>query len=170
LIEILDNGAIYISNIQNFIGKSSTEADRKRMYRQHIEEEKQKIVTSRTNVQTKCRRKIQPEIEIEREKELEKELEKKNINEHFEKCWKAYPNKKGKDKITFNDKKELFNYSYEEIQTAIKNLVKEYPARKFQMHGRRFFKGEFKDYLVSAEPTFLEKIEKQEEELFYNEW
>lgn len=30
LIEILDNGAIYMSNIQNFVGKSSSDADRKR--------------------------------------------------------------------------------------------------------------------------------------------
>ena len=33
LIEILDNGAIYMLDIQNFIGKSTTEADRKRNYR-----------------------------------------------------------------------------------------------------------------------------------------
>lgn len=30
LIEVLDNGAIYVNDIQNFIGQSSTEADRKR--------------------------------------------------------------------------------------------------------------------------------------------
>ena len=30
LIEVLDNGAIYMLDIQNFIGLSSTEADRKR--------------------------------------------------------------------------------------------------------------------------------------------
>lgn len=33
LIEILDNGAIYMTNIQNFVGKSSTEADRIRKLR-----------------------------------------------------------------------------------------------------------------------------------------
>ena len=32
LIEILDSGAIYMMDIQNFIGKSSTEADRQRRY------------------------------------------------------------------------------------------------------------------------------------------
>ena len=32
LIEILDNGAIYMMDIQNFIGQSSTEADRQRAY------------------------------------------------------------------------------------------------------------------------------------------
>ena len=41
LIEILDNGAIYMLDIQNFIGKSSTEADRIRSYRKKIDDEKQ---------------------------------------------------------------------------------------------------------------------------------
>lgn len=41
LIEILDNGAIYMLDIQNFIGKSSTEADRIRSYRKKIYDEKQ---------------------------------------------------------------------------------------------------------------------------------
>lgn len=39
-IEILDNGAIYVSDIQNYIGKSSNEADRKREYRARIDAEK----------------------------------------------------------------------------------------------------------------------------------
>lgn len=40
LIEVLDDGVIYMLNIQDFIGESSTEADRKRIYRKRIEEEK----------------------------------------------------------------------------------------------------------------------------------
>lgn len=40
LIEVLDDGVIYMLNIQEFIGESSTEADRKRVYRRKIEEEK----------------------------------------------------------------------------------------------------------------------------------
>ncbi len=35
-IEILDNGAIYMSDIQNFIGQSSNEGDRKRRYRDKV--------------------------------------------------------------------------------------------------------------------------------------
>ena len=68
LIDVLDNGAIYMLDIQNFIGKGSSEADRKREYRQRIE-------TDRTNVQTNLRQisdKNPPEIEIEIE--LEKEI------------------------------------------------------------------------------------------------
>ena len=67
LIDVLDNGAIYMLDIQNFIGKGSSEADRKREYRQRIE-------TERTNVQTNLRQiseKSPPEIEIELEKEID---------------------------------------------------------------------------------------------------
>lgn len=71
LIDVLENGAIYMLDIQNFIGRGSSEADRKREYRQRIE-------TDRTNVQTKVREiseKSPPEIEIELEKDIE--IEKK---------------------------------------------------------------------------------------------
>ena len=46
LIEILDNGAIYMLDIQNFIGKSSTEADRIRNYRNQIKNAKDGLQTS----------------------------------------------------------------------------------------------------------------------------
>lgn len=71
LIDVLENGAIYMLDIQNFIGRGSSEADRKREYRQRIE-------TDRTKVQTKVREiseKSPPEIEIELEKEIKIEKE-----------------------------------------------------------------------------------------------
>lgn len=62
LIEILDSGVIYMLNIQEFIGESSTEADRIRAYRQRIAQEKDvQMYDKRT-----------PEIEIEKEKETER--------------------------------------------------------------------------------------------------
>ena len=53
-IEILDNGAIYMLDIQNFIGQSSSEADRQRSYRKSIEAEKIRLLenNSKTNVMT----------------------------------------------------------------------------------------------------------------------
>ena len=44
LIEILDNGAIYMLDIQNFIGQSSTEGDRKREYRNKIKDEQDMLL------------------------------------------------------------------------------------------------------------------------------
>ena len=67
LIDVLENGAIYMLDIQNFIGRGSSEADRKREYRQRIE-------SDRTNVLTNVRQisdKTPPEIEIELEKDIE---------------------------------------------------------------------------------------------------
>ncbi len=78
LIDVLDNGAIYMSDIQNFIGKSSTEADRKRIYRQKIEEEKQNLITS-GQTSDKCPDKTTPELELEKELDIEIEKEIKDI-------------------------------------------------------------------------------------------
>ena len=60
LIEILDSGVIYMLNIQEFIGESSTEADRIRAYRQRIAQEKDvQMYDKRT-----------PEIEIEKRERI----------------------------------------------------------------------------------------------------
>ena len=72
LIEILDNGAIYMLDIQNYIGKSSTEADRKRAYRLQIENEK-KVLLGQMSGQMSD--KITPEIEIEKEIDIETDTE-----------------------------------------------------------------------------------------------
>ena len=75
LVEVLDNGAIYMLDIQNFIGESSTEADRKRVYRARIEKDKTKLQLPHGQMSDKCPDKSPPEIEIELEIELEKEIE-----------------------------------------------------------------------------------------------
>ncbi|MFS1261085.1 phage replisome organizer N-terminal domain-containing protein [Enterococcus lactis] len=74
LIDVLDNGAIYMSDIQSFIGKSSTEADRKREYRKKIEEAKRNLITG-GQVSDKCPDKTTPELEIEIEIEIEKNID-----------------------------------------------------------------------------------------------
>ncbi|MGO5333996.1 phage replisome organizer N-terminal domain-containing protein [Enterococcus cecorum] len=90
LVEILDNGAIFMSDIQNFIGKTTTEADRKKAYRRRINAEKEQI--KQNNGENKnnniiasggvsghlsdiCPDKRTPEKEIELEIEKEKELQ-----------------------------------------------------------------------------------------------
>lgn len=73
LIEVLDNGAIFMSNIQDFIGKTSTEADRKRAYRNRIEDEKRQLSGQ---ISDKCPDISTPEIEKEKELKLEKDTDK----------------------------------------------------------------------------------------------
>ena len=70
LIEVLDSGAIFMSDIQNYIGNSSTEADRKREYRDRIAQEK----LGEKELKDICPDISPPEIEIEIELEKEKEL------------------------------------------------------------------------------------------------
>jgi len=66
LIKIIDGKEIWMTEIQNMIGKSSTEADRIRLYRKKLDE---KLLPESADVQMydKCT----PEIEIEIEKEIE---------------------------------------------------------------------------------------------------
>ena len=78
LIEILDNGAIYMLDIQNFIGKSNTEADRKRAYRAKIEAQKAKLLPV-GQMSGQCPLEI--DIEIEKEIEIETEIETEQENE-----------------------------------------------------------------------------------------
>lgn len=64
-IEILDNGAIYMLDIQNFIGRSSNEADRKREYRATINAENQGLLRiKKDKCPDKCRTFGHQRIEI----------------------------------------------------------------------------------------------------------
>lgn len=112
LIEVFDSGEIYMLDIQTMIGKTSTEADRKREYRKEIEEKR----AVGTNVRQNSDKSI-PEIELEKEIEIDKEIntpkppegdskksrksksgkitEKEKAD--FEALWKLYPRKRGKN-------------------------------------------------------------------------
>ncbi|MCD3234283.1 DnaD domain protein [Clostridium botulinum D/C] len=70
LIDILNNGTIYMLDIQNFIGKSSTEADRVRDFRRKIEEEKKRLEGTSTNV-VQMYNESTPEIELDTELDIE---------------------------------------------------------------------------------------------------
>ena len=109
LIEILDNGAIYMLDIQNFIGESSTEADRIRNYRNRIKKDVQML--QQTND------KSTPEIEKEIELKTKKEKDKYNslVEIYNFNC----PNLPKVQKIT-NKRK-----------TAINKFLKEYTKEQF---------------------------------------
>lgn len=75
LIDVLDNGAIYMLDIQNFIGKGSTEADRRRAYDRKITQEKELLKIESVRNLREISEKSTPEIEIELEKDIEIEKE-----------------------------------------------------------------------------------------------
>lgn len=93
LIEVLETGAIYLLDIQNFIGRSSTEADRKREYRLKIEIEKNKGRAKELGLgqkSDKCPDKNPPEIEREKEIKKEKELETEADKGQMSTIFKTY--------------------------------------------------------------------------------
>ena len=71
LVEPLDNGALYMSNIELFIGQSSTEGERKRRARMKISEQKRlsgQVSEPKADI-------CPPEIEIKKEIDIELEKE-----------------------------------------------------------------------------------------------
>ncbi|NSL26612.1 phage replisome organizer N-terminal domain-containing protein [Lactococcus petauri] len=89
LVEVMDNGAIYMLDIQNFIGKTSTEADRQREYQARIAKEK-KVVRNLTGNIGENFEKTTPELEIEIETELKKESEVASSNSNLQKLSNFY--------------------------------------------------------------------------------
>lgn len=90
LIEILNSGAIFMLDIQNFIGKSSDEADRIREYRNKINSEKTDLLQMYNKSTTN--------LANTKDKDITKDI---NINKYiytqnFEKFWKVYPKKRDK--------------------------------------------------------------------------
>ena len=75
LVEPLQNGALYMSNIELLIGQSSTEGERKRRARRALQEQ----AALPEAVADKCP--PERELEIEKEKEIEIELEIKREGE-----------------------------------------------------------------------------------------
>ena len=77
LIEIMESGAIYMLNIQNFIGKTTTEADRQRQYDREIAAEKRRNGLPQKSVRNlgEILEKSTPEIEKEIDTDIEKERE-----------------------------------------------------------------------------------------------
>ncbi|HEL1357034.1 TPA: phage replisome organizer N-terminal domain-containing protein [Streptococcus equi subsp. zooepidemicus] len=119
LIEILDNGAIYMTNIQNFVGKSSTDADRKRIGRSKVKQIGQ--------MSAKCTEKSPPEIEIETEKELEIKLDKE-----IKLDIKSEVEEEIKDSSSAADEKSDFNI-FEYYQSRI-GILDGYQAEKLNAY------------------------------------
>jgi predicted transcriptional regulator len=78
LIDVLDSGAIYMLDIQNFIGKSSTEADRVRDYREKIKQEG--CTNVRTNVHQSIENRDKSIENRDKEKNNKKEKSKSNAD------------------------------------------------------------------------------------------
>ncbi len=92
--------------------------------------------------------------EVEVEEEVEVEVENINahsaqIEAHFERLWALYPNKKGKSKVTKQQKEALFSIPFEEAERAIRRYIDELKRDSWRrpQYGGTFFGGGYVDYL-----------------------
>ncbi|MGX7012642.1 phage replisome organizer N-terminal domain-containing protein [Lactococcus cremoris] len=130
LVEVMDNGAIYMLDIQNFIGKTTTEADRIKAYRSKINKEKG-LVSNDTQKLVQMYDKSTPELELELEieKEIDKEVEAStatSTKSDFQNLIELYQTNFGIVKpILYDDlKADLKDYGLELIIEAVKRAVK----------------------------------------------
>ena len=154
LIDVLSNGAIYMNDIELFIGKTSTEGDRKKKARIAIEKEKRTICGHLSDIRP-------PEIEKEIEKEIniEKEAKKdsipyKEVIEYLNlKTSKNYKSssKKTKDliKARFND-----GFTFEDFKKVIDIKVSHWLGNEEwdqYLRPQTLFGTKFEDYLNQKE-------------------
>ena len=81
LIDVLDSGIIYMNDIQSFIGKSSTEADRKRKQRQRAQEEKEQNEKNASDENTGHLSDICPQNVHERIENRDKRIENRELQQ-----------------------------------------------------------------------------------------
>lgn len=119
IIEILDNGAIFMMDIENYIGKSSTEADRRRAYDRRIAAEKKELLlaNSEKTCENSCEKShehidIELDTDINTNTDIKKDIKKEQKNiviakandsissasleNEFDIIWSLYPRKQGK--------------------------------------------------------------------------
>lgn len=167
LIEILDNGAIYMMDIQNFIGKSSTEADRQRAYYNRVKGEKASLQVPENGAEPR----VAPQgAEPEAEKPEGKSNKAiSNYSTGFEELWAVYPRKADKAQAYKKYKARLEDgFSHEQLLEAAKNYAdqckRDRTEEKYIKHGKTFL-GEatpFLDYLPK-EPTKQEYTEESDD-------
>lgn len=136
LIDILDSGAIYMSDIQLFVGKSSTEGDRKRAERMKIKSEINPVIGQMSD---KHPREIEKELDIESDIDIEKETEKRKDRINYQQISDMYNN----TCVSFPRLSKLS----ESRKKAIKARLQTYSVEDFQ---RMFEMAECSSFLKGA--------------------
>lgn len=86
----------------------------------------------------------------------------KNIYSAFEKAWKEYPLKKGKNAVNKKNKEAIEKLGEEKILQAVRNYIKDIAHQRANgfkdlnyMNGSTFFNGRYEDYLEESSITPL---------------
>lgn len=130
LIEILDSGAIFMLDIQNFIGKSSDEADRIRAYRNKIENEKNNLL----QMYNTCSTNIDNIKDINRDKDIDIDITtttNNNINNNSNSSNNLF------DYIESNYGRTLSPIEYEKIAEWDDNELTRYAIKQSVLNGVR---------------------------------
>ena len=153
LIEILDSGAIFMLDIQNYIGKSSDEADRIRKYRNKINTEKTELLqmynkstTNLSNIKDK-------------DKDIDKDKDKDINKDKYTTTSTIY------DYIEENFGRTLSPIEYEEIASWEDNDLTRYAIKQSILNGKynlKYINSILNDYKKNNIKTVQQAIEKEE--------
>lgn len=95
MMQIFDDGTIFMTEVPKITGKECESAERVRKYRLKQQEEKQKMLQCNVDV-TKCNDYIEEDKDKEITNNINNKINNKEIEEEFEEIWSEYPRKQGK--------------------------------------------------------------------------
>lgn len=139
IIEILDNGAIFMMDIENYIGKSSTEADRRRAYDRRIAAEKQQLLLGEKSCEKSHEHiDIDIDIDINKKDKKKKEIkhkygEYKNVlftEEQYEKLINEFPNDYKERIETLSCYMQSTGKKYKDCLATIRNWARKEKGQK----------------------------------------
>lgn len=177
LVEVMDTGLIFMTDIQSLIGTSSSEADRKKAYREKINECK-KTNKGQMSGQTS------PEIEIEIETKLKIESKKEDEiyevekhdteqfklfqTENFETFWNLYDKKVERSSCEKKWKK-INPDSYSLIFTHVEKYVKATPDKQYRKNPETYLNNQcWNDEIITTtsipvKPSIQDNLKRFEE-------
>lgn len=162
LIEKMDSGIMFMSDIESLIGKGSSEADRKVLFRERIKQ--QRLLEG--GGQTSAKRPPEKEIEIEIEKESIAETggletgirhsKKESISdpEMFERFWSTYGKMIGKAN-TIKHWNKLKTEDHQLIINSLSPYLTDRPDKRYRKDPERYIRDKvYLDYQEKVKPKF----------------
>ena len=183
IVEILSNGAIFMMDIENYIGKSSTEADRRRAYDRRIAAEKKELLlaSSEKTCDNSCEKShehidIELDTDINTNINIKKDIKKEQKNiviakandsvssasleDEFNIIWSLYPRKQGKSNafkayVKARKKGITKETIYNGLQEYLKYIKVEIKKPQYIKQGSTWFNQECwnDDYSIKREMT-----------------
>lgn len=164
LIEILDNNKIYMLDIQNFIGESSTEGDRKREYRIKIETEKKIGGQMSGHLSDKRPPEIEIEIETEKEIEIDNKAKKTMIPDEIFQLWNNF----AENNFPIKKISKISSERKKKIMARGKEFRDSFPDILVAITEQRFLYGDNKsgwkislDWLILNDTNYLKVLERK---------